>query len=156
MAILKNPATGTYSVVALADILDAIVNKGLNPVDNTLSIAGSQYDFTTLVEQNASTNAQTGTSYQPVITDIGKLVTLSNGSPIAVTIPSAATVAFPIGTQIDFLQIGAGKVTFAGAVSPDAVTINSLAGNLSASRWCKYSLVKTATNTWNLYGTTIA
>lgn len=69
-----------------------------------------------------SINAQTGTAYTLVLTDQSKLVTLTNAAAIAVTIPTNATVAFPIGTQIDFSQDGAGKVTFSGA----GVTINSL------------------------------
>lgn len=60
-------------------------------------------------------NAQTGTSYTLVLTDVGKLVTLTNISPIAVTIPTNAVVEFLIGTRIDFIQKGAGTENLFGS-----------------------------------------
>jgi hypothetical protein len=98
-------------------------------------------------------NAQTGTSYTFVTTDRNKLVTFGNASPIAVTIDTNANVPFPIGIQIDCVQILAGKVTFGGA----GVTINSQGGNKSiAAQWVGVSLIKTDTDTWILLGNLIA
>lgn len=95
-------------------------------------------------------NNQTGTTYTPVLTDAGDVVTLTNGSAIAVTVPTNASVAFPIGTQITFAQTGAGKVTFAGAVG---VTVNSADSFLSLrTQYSSGTLIKTATNTWLLIG----
>jgi len=93
-------------------------------------------------------NAQTGTTYTLVLTDQSKLITLTNASAIAVTIPTNASVAFPVWTQIDFSQDGAWKVTFSGA----GVTINSLSSLKSiGGQYVGATLVKTATDTWNLY-----
>lgn len=98
-------------------------------------------------------NAQTGTTYTLVLTDQSKIVTLTNAAAIAVTIPTNASVAFPIGTQIDFSQDGAWKVTFSGA----GVTINSLSSLKSiGGQYVGATLIKTATDTWNLYGNLIA
>lgn len=95
-----------------------------------------------------SINAQTGTTYTLVLTDQSKLVTLTNASAIAVTIPTNASVAFPVWTQIDFSQDWAWKVTFSGA----GVTINSLSSLKSiGGQYVGATLVKTATDTWNLY-----
>lgn len=95
-----------------------------------------------------SINAQTGTTYTLVLTDQSKLVTLTNAAAIAVTIPTNASVAFPVWTQIDFSQDGAWKVTFSGA----DVTINSLSSLKSiGGQYVGATLVKTATDTWNLY-----
>lgn len=95
-------------------------------------------------------NNQSGTTYTPVITDAGDVVTLTNGSAITVTVPTNASVAFPIGTQITFAQTGAGKVTFAGAVG---VTLNSADSFLSLrTQYSSGTLIKTATNTWLLIG----
>jgi hypothetical protein len=88
-------------------------------------------------------NAQTGTTYTFVAADFTKLVTFSNASPVAVTLPLEATVPWPAGTQLRLLNKGAGLVTVAGAVG---VTIYgsplSLAQNVAGT------LIKTATNTW--------
>lgn len=97
-------------------------------------------------------NSQTG-NYTLVLSDTGKLITLTSSSAITLTIPTNASVAFPIGTQIDLSQMGAGKVTFAGA----GVTINSKGGNKAiADKFVGVSLIKTDTNTWLLVGDLIA
>lgn len=98
-------------------------------------------------------NAQTGTTYTFVLTDASKLVTFGNAGAITVTIPTNASVAFPISTQIDCIQILAGKVTFGGA----GVTINSKDGNKAINgQWVGATLIKTATDVWSLLGDLIA
>jgi hypothetical protein len=93
-------------------------------------------------------NAQTD-NYTLVLSDTGKLITLTSSSAITLTIPTNASVAFPIGTQIDLSQMGDGKVTFAGA----GVTINSKGGNKAiADKFVGVSLIKTDTDTWLLLG----
>jgi hypothetical protein len=96
-------------------------------------------------------NAQTGTSYTLALTDASKLITLSNSSAITVTIPLNASVAFPVGTQIDLCQIGAGKVTLTSTA-----TINSLSSNKSiAGQWVGVSLYNLGTDNWLLLGALI-
>ena len=58
-----------------------------------------------------STNFQTGTSYTLLAADAGKLVDYTNASAIAVTLPAT----FPVGFNCDWLQGGAGQITFAAA-----------------------------------------
>ena len=88
-------------------------------------------------------NAQTGTSYTFALTDFTKLVTLNNAAAVAVTVPLEATVAWPTGTQLRLLNIGAGTVTVAGAVG---VTINGTP--LTLAQYKGAILTKTGTNTW--------
>jgi hypothetical protein len=88
-------------------------------------------------------NAQTGVTYSFVLTDFTKLVTLSNASAVAVTLPLEATVAWPTGTQLRLLNLGAGTVTVAGAVG---VTINGTP--LTLAQYKGAILTKTGTNTW--------
>lgn len=102
------------------------------------------------LNQTLPFNNQTGTTYTPVATDAGKVVTLTNGSAITVTVPTNASVAFPIGTQITFAQTGAGQVTFAGAVG---VTLNAADSALKLrAQYSSGTLIKTATNAWLLIG----
>lgn len=93
-------------------------------------------------------NAQTGTTYTLVLTDRDKLVTLSNASPITLTVPLNSSVAYATGTVINIQQIGAGQVTVAGA---SGVTVNGT-GTKTRAQWSAASLVKTATDTWTLIG----
>jgi hypothetical protein len=88
-------------------------------------------------------NAQTGTTYTFVATDFTKLVTLSNASAVAVTLPLESSVAWPTGTQLRLLNQGAGTVTVAGAVG---VTINGTP--LTLTQYKGANLIKTGTNTW--------
>jgi hypothetical protein len=102
-----------------------------------------------------SINPQTGTTFTPALSDGGSLVTLSNASAISATIPTNASVAYPIGTQLNFIQIGAGQVTIS-AVTSATTTINS-AGATSASPKLRTqnsaaTAIKTATNTWCVVG----
>ena len=101
-------------------------------------------------------NDQTGTTYTFVLADAdNKLVTASNASAIAVSIPTNASVAFPIGTQLNIIQIGAGQVTVAAA-TPGTTTVVSN-GATSASPKCRvqYSamtLIKKNTDSWYAVG----
>ena len=88
-------------------------------------------------------NAQTGTSYTFVAADFTRLVTLSNASAVAVTLPLESSVAWPTGTQLRLLNQGAGTVTVAGAVG---VTINGTP--LTLAQYKGANLIKTGTNTW--------
>lgn len=106
---------------------DVLTASALNSALNTLSI-----------------NAQTGTTYQPVLTDHGGLVTLSNASGGTLTIPANATVAFSVGDVIQVLNIGAGSWTVAAA---GGVTLNGSTTTLAQN--ASVTLVKLATNTWN-------
>lgn len=72
-----------------------------------------------------SVNAQTGTTYTVVATDVGKTITLSNASPVTVTVDSN-NITFSSGQQIHFLNLGAGAVTIQGGGTV-AVTISQAA-----------------------------
>lgn len=99
-------------------------------------------------------NSQTGTTYTFVLADAWSLVTFNNAAAVTVTVPPNSSVAFPIGTQIDCSQIGAGKVTFAPWAS---VTINSKGWNKAISaQYVGATLKKIGTDTWLLFGDLIA
>ncbi len=101
-------------------------------------------------------NAQTGTTYTFVLADAdNKLVTASNASAQTYSIPTNATTAFPIGTQLNIIQIGAGQVTISAA-TPATTTIVST-GATAASPKCRaqYSaitLIKRDTDSWYAVG----
>lgn len=94
-------------------------------------------------------NTQNGVSYTLVLADAGKLVILNNASPITLSVPTNATVAYPIGTRIDIVQLGAGQVTIAGVVG---VTVNGYPGNELLGQYATAWLRKIATDTWIIGG----
>lgn len=96
-------------------------------------------------------NAQSGTTYTLVLADAGKLVTLTNGSAITLTVPTNASAAYPVGTVIVLAQLGTGLVTVEGDAG---VTINGATPGDDdlAGQWATASLTKLATDTWLLSG----
>lgn len=102
-----------------------------------------------------SVNAQTGTTYTTVASDAAAVVTLSNASAIAVSIPTNASVPYAIGSQINFIQIGAGQVTIS-ATTPATTTIASNAGTPASPKlrvqYSSATAIKVATDTWYVVG----
>lgn len=95
-------------------------------------------------------NAQTGTSYTLVLSDNGKMVTLSNASAITLTVPANASVAFAVNAEIDLAQLGAGQVTVAAA---GGVTLNSYQSKVAlVGQYAGATLKQTATDVWILIG----
>lgn len=95
------------------------------------------------------TNEQTA-SYTLVLADAGKLVEINSVSNLTVTVPTNASVAFPIGSKIDVLRTNTGTVTFAGDAG---VTVNSVDAKLKLNlRYSAASLVKRGTDTWVAIG----
>lgn len=95
-------------------------------------------------------NAQTGTSYTLVLTDVAKVISLTNAAAITLTVPENSSVAFPTGTQILLYQGGAGQVTISPA---GAVTIRSQGTKLKIfGQYAVAGLLKVATDEWVLFG----
>jgi hypothetical protein len=95
-------------------------------------IAGTVTTSGTLTGQEL-VNAQTGTSYTVLAGDCGKLLTFSNGSAIAVTIPTAGG-SFPTGFFFDAENKGAGTAT----LTPSTGTIGGNANlALTTGQGCR-------------------
>jgi hypothetical protein len=139
-------ATGHLPVFTTAPT-SAIADGSSNQVLTTDGSGG--LSFTSGAAAPQEINAQTGTTYTTVLSDAGKLVTLSNASAITLTIPPNSSVAYPIGTRIDFIQIGAGQVTVAGGIG---VTVNSTPTLKFRAQHSAASCIKIGTDTWQLVG----
>jgi hypothetical protein len=101
-------------------------------------------------------NAQTGTTYTFVLTDSNNtLVTANNASAQTYSIPTNASVAYPIGAQINIIAIGAGQVTIQ-AVTSGTTTVLSNGATAAAPKlrvqYSSASCVKVATDTWYVIG----
>ena len=109
----------------------------------------------TAEEQNAlatamiAINAQVA-SYTAVLTDDGKLVTMSNASANTFTVPPNSSVAFGIGTQLNIAQLSTGQTS---VVAGAGVTINSDGAKLTLNaQYAVATVVKTDTDTWFAVG----
>jgi hypothetical protein len=98
--------------------------------------------------------AQTG-DYTAVIADAYQVVELMNkATAIAYKIPTNASVAFPIGTVLNILNIGVGACTIS-AVTPGTTTILSAGATAASPTLAQYkaaACIKTGTDTWYVVG----
>ena len=93
--------------------------------------------------------------YTAVLADQYQVLEIMNkATAIAFKIPTDASVAFPVGTAITVLNIGAGTCTIS-AVTPGTTTVLS-AGAVAASptltQYKSAVCIKTAANTWYVVG----
>lgn len=102
---------------------------------------------------NLGINAQTGTTYTTVLADNGKLVTQSNGSSITTTIAPNSSVAYPVGAQITFAQLGAGQVTIQGGSGVTVVSTGATANTPKLRvQYSTATAIQTSTDNWLVVG----
>lgn len=131
---------------SFVDLKGGTTGQVLAKNSNTdLDYIWTEQDDTTL-----SFNAQTGTTYTLVASDLGKLVTSSNASAVTITIPPSV---FATGNIINVQSIGVGLTSFAQGAG---VTITSTGATSSAptlrARYSACSIICTGSNTFTIIG----
>jgi hypothetical protein len=173
---LKLGALEASSIAATSATIGDVSNTELQYLNGVTSAVQTQIDakspinaptFTGLVTVAASgvaftdgTQTKEGTpSRTPIVQKSANytLSTLTHRDSLIevsaagiITVPTDATLNFPIGTSIDILQTGTGEVK----VDPVsvAVTINATPGRTLRTQWSSATLFKRAANTWVLFG----
>lgn len=117
-----------------------------------LNIIGGTVSPTTAL----TIDPKTSTTYTFALQDANnELITASNASAQTYSIPTNASVAFPIGSQINIIQIGAGQVTI-NAVTSGTTTVLSTGATAAAPKLrAQYSvatLIKAGTDLWYVTG----
>ncbi len=133
-APLASPTfTGTVTVAA----------SGIAFTDGTQTKEGVP-SRTPIVQKTASYELST-------LTHRDSMIEVDSTSGTTITIPTDATLNYPIGTTIDILQTNTGQVTIAAA-TPGTTTVNSTPGLKLRTRWSSCTLMKRAANTWVVFG----
>lgn len=105
-------------------------SSGLVPVNQLPSIA-------------PSTPARTVTANTSlVLNDLGGVVVVNSATAKTVTVPTNASVSFPIGARVDIANIGTGTVSVIDASTSTTATVISAKGRVT--------LLLTGTDTWML------
>jgi len=100
-------------------------------------------------------NAQTGTTYTlalsdaPIVNGYQGAVTMNNAGANTLTVPQNSSVAFPVGTQIVVVQLGAGQTTIAAG---SGATVHNASSATARAQYSSLSLLQVAANTWILGG----
>ena len=93
--------------------------------------------------------------YTAVLADQYQVLEIMNkATAIAFKIPTDASVAFPVGTALTVLNIGAGTCTIS-AVTPGTTTVLSASAVAASPTLIQYKTavcIKTAANTWYVVG----
>ncbi len=103
--------------------------------------------FTVQTAKTVDYTAASGDEYQ-------QLVQMNKATAVAFKLPTDATFAFPVGTVITVLNIGAGAVTIS-AVTPGTTTVLSAGGTAASPSLNQYksaACIKTAANAWYVVG----
>ena len=103
---------------------------------------------------NLGFDAETA-SYTAVLANNSQVVTMSVGSANTFSIPTNASVAFPIGTQINVLQIGTGQTTIQAVTSGTTSILSTGATAAQPKLRARYSAatcLKAGTDLWYVFG----
>jgi hypothetical protein len=152
--------TGTVSSITAGTGLSGgtITSTGTIAIDSTVTTLTGTQTLTnkTLTDPkiNLAFDAETA-SYTAVLANNGQVVTMDNASANTFSIPTNASVAFPIGTQINVLQIGAGQTTIQ-AVTSGTTTIQSTGATAAAPKlrvqYSSATCIKAGTDLWYVIG----
>ena len=121
----------------------------------TVTVGASGIAFTDGTQTKQGVPSQTTISQKTAsytlsaLTERDSMIEMNSSSAITLTVPTNATVAYPVGTSIDILRVGAGAVDVAAA---GGVTVNSTPGLKLRAQWSSATLIKRATDTWVLVG----
>ena len=155
-------ATHTGDATGATTLTLATVNSNVGSFTNA-SVTVNAKGLVTAVSTGASgitaeeaaagtDNNQTGTAYTLVLTDAdNKTVWMSNAASNIVTIPTNASVAFPVKTKLTVMWEGVGETTVTGDTG---VTVNgvSAGSKVVSAQFGGVVLQKRATNTWIVTG----
>jgi len=138
--------THTASDVNAGTFVSARLGSGT--ADTTTYLRGDS-TWTTLPDTtHVAISAQTA-AYTLVLGDDGKAVEMNTSSAANVTVPSSASVNFPIGTVIEICQVGTGQAVL---VPGGGVTLRTPSSLATKQRWSSIGLRKRATDEWVVSG----
>jgi hypothetical protein len=153
--LAKNSNTNMDFVWITNDVGDITAVNTNSPLTGggTSGALTLSYDYA--AGSKVTLNAQTA-SYTVVLADADqKLVTMFVAGANDFQIPTNANVAFPTGTIINVIQIGAGQTTIK-AVTSGTTTISSTGASAIApklrAQYSAASCIKVATDTWYVVG----
>jgi len=138
----------TLTSPVISDIV-SLSNGDINITPN-----GTGHTVITNPDLPIDINTQTGTTYTAVIGDAGAIITMNNASANTLTIPANGSVAFAVGTQLYFEQLGAGATTI--AITTDTLNVNSNLTLVLNGQYAQAVATKITSTTWTLGGNLVA
>ena len=142
---------------AIQTQLDAKAPTASPTFTGTVTVAASGVAFTDGTQTKEGVPSRTTILQKSAAYTLGALTERDNmievshtgGTAVDITVPTDATLNFPVGTSIDILRTNTGGVRVVGA---SGVTVNSTPGAYLRAQWSAATLFKRAANTWVLIG----
>ena len=100
-------------------------------------------------------NTQT-VSYTAVLTDAEKMITMSVTGANTFTIPINSNVAYPIGTKLNVMQLGADATTIAIDTGTDTLDVNANFTLVLNGQYAVATALKVTSTSWVLFGNLVA
>jgi len=157
-----NATSSAHAITAISGLGSGVATFLATPTSSNLASTVSDetgsgslvFGTGPIVNTAVATPTFSSNVYTLVLTDASKVLLASNGSTAGtVTIPTNASVAFPVGTTITVIQTGSGQLTVQGA---SGVTLASIGATSTAPKLriqnSPVTLVQTSANTWYAIG----
>lgn len=155
---LVNSGTGTVTVTGAAGVTvntesNLAASFGQSSIRTLLKIDTNSWVMSVTPDPLSTLSIidEKSTSYTLVLTDSNKFIKMNIASAAnTVMVPTNASVAWPIGTQIHVIQYGSGKTQVAPVSG--TVIIYATPGNFLRAQYSSATLLKCDTNLWMLMG----
>jgi hypothetical protein len=147
--------TGTGVLTALAvntGSSGAVVTQGGAIISATTVNDSAGSGYTIGYRQMPQNNQAAAATYTLVLADDGKHVYLTGGTTNTLTVPTNASVAFPIGTVITVVNNNSGTCTISGPASGLQLANGALATTRTLATKGMASMVKVGTDLWYVSG----
>jgi len=150
----RSTHTGTQDSSTISDFSEAVDDRvaSLLVAGPNISLAYNDGANTLTISAPTPVTVPVATktaSYTLISDDAAYYIRMNSASPLNLTVPLNSAVAFPVGTVIQVRQAGVGQVTFVETVG---VTINSSESLKLRTAGSTATLIKVATNEWDLMG----
>ena len=156
-AIATAKSEAIADATAQVNAVIAAAPAALDTLDELAAALGDDANYATTVTTalagkvpSATPISQKTASYTlSSINEKDSMIEIDAAGATTVTVPTDAAVAFPVGTSLDILRVGAGAVDVVGA---GGVTVNATPGLKLRSQWSSATLIKRSADTWVLVG----
>lgn len=138
------PATTSVGTVSATELgyVDGVTSSIQTQLNNTEELSS------VALLKHPTITAKTA-SYSLQVADDGTIITMTSSSATNLTIPLNSSEALPVGAQVTIMCQGSGQTTI---VLTGGVTGVSVGDNLAITVKGVASLLKTATDTWQIMG----
>jgi hypothetical protein len=164
----STPAAGTFTTVNKVTITApassatlTIANGKTATVNNSITFSGTDSTTMTFPDENASIGFRNvpqnskSANYTLVLADSGKHIyhPTADNNARTFTIPANATVAFPIGTAITFVNYSVANLTIAITTNTMRLAGTGTTGSRTLAQYGVATALKIATTEWVISGT---